>query len=121
MSNCLACKTPLKGRSDKKFCDYNCRNAYHNFLNQPSKNYLSKINRQLGKNHRILAELHQAGVALAPLCVLEAMGFNADLHTAQFRDEAEGVVSFIYDIAYQQNGSELVLLAKELETYRQSA
>ena len=27
---CLSCSKPVKGRTDKKFCDDYCRNSYHN-------------------------------------------------------------------------------------------
>lgn len=121
MRNCLACNTPLVGRIDKKFCDYNCRNAHHNFLNQPSNNQLSKINRQLIKNHRILQEFIDGDVRSIPLSVLKAMGYNEDLRTSVVDDPNDGRIYFIYDISYQQNESEIVLVTKELETYRQTA
>lgn len=121
MKNCLACNTPLVGRIDKKFCDYNCRNAHHNFLNQPSNNHLSKINRQLIKNHRILQEFIDGDVQSVPLTVLKAMGFNENLKTSVINDPHEGEIFFIYNISYQQNDGEIVLITKELETYRQTA
>ncbi|MCR9154020.1 MAG: hypothetical protein NXI09_07925 [Bacteroidetes bacterium] len=120
MRNCLACDTKLVGRVDKKFCDYNCRNAYHNHHNQPTHNHLSKINRQLLKNHRILSELSEAEVLTAPLAVLETMGFNALYRTMVIDDPKEGQISFIYDIAFQQNAFEIVILDKELETFKQT-
>jgi len=121
MKNCLACNTPLVGRIDKKFCDYNCRNAHHNYNNQPSNNYLTKVNRQLLKNHRILQELIDGDVNRVSIQVLKAMGFNEDLRTSVVDDPEEGLIYFIYDISFQQNESELVLVTKELETYRQTA
>jgi hypothetical protein len=54
---CLACNKPLKGRSDKKFCDDYCRSAYNNELKSVINNQMRNINNALGKNRRILEEL----------------------------------------------------------------
>ncbi|MBS1737904.1 MAG: hypothetical protein JSS98_15075, partial [Bacteroidetes bacterium] len=54
---CLACDKPLKGRSDKKFCDDYCRSAYNNELKSVINNQMRNINNALGKNRRILEEL----------------------------------------------------------------
>jgi predicted nucleic acid-binding Zn ribbon protein len=55
--NCLACAKPLKGRSDKKFCDDYCRAAYNNELKSITNNQMRNVNNALGKNRRILEEL----------------------------------------------------------------
>ncbi|MEI9808189.1 MAG: hypothetical protein WDO16_10100 [Bacteroidota bacterium] len=55
--NCLACDKPLKGRSDKKFCDDYCRNTYNNQLKSISNNNIRNINNTLTKNRRILEGL----------------------------------------------------------------
>jgi len=53
---CMACGKPIKGRSDKKFCDDYCRNSYNNDLKSDSNNYVRNINNGLRKNRRILKE-----------------------------------------------------------------
>ena len=55
--NCLACDKPVKGRTDKKFCDDFCRNKYNNQLKAGCNNYVRNINNALGKNRRILESL----------------------------------------------------------------
>jgi len=45
---CLACNEPLMGRSDKKFCDDQCRNDYNNKLNSDENNFMRK-NRKILK------------------------------------------------------------------------
>ena len=51
---CLNCEKPLKGRTDKKFCDDYCRNSYNNQLKAAKNNLVRNINNALGKNRRIL-------------------------------------------------------------------
>ena len=58
---CLACDKPLKGRSDKKFCDDYCRNNYNNQLKSMTNNQMRNINNALSKNRRILEEMLPEG------------------------------------------------------------
>ncbi|WP_421753477.1 hypothetical protein [Croceimicrobium sp.] len=121
MRTCLACDGMIVGRIDKKFCDHNCRNAYHNDRNRSSRNYVQKVNRNLARNYRILEDLTENEVAEVTLPVLKAMGFDPQYFTSYARDEDEGPIYFVYDLSYQQNANNLVIRIKELETYRNSA
>jgi len=53
---CQRCGDPLRGRSDKLFCDDRCRNAYHNERRkQPALSDRARtIQRTLVRNRRIL-------------------------------------------------------------------
>ena len=62
---CLSCEKPVKGRSDKKFCDDYCRAAYNNDLKSASNNLVRNVNNALGKNRRILESLLPQGDATA--------------------------------------------------------
>ncbi len=57
VKNCLACERPIKGRTDKKFCDDSCRNNYNNRLNSDATPLIRNINNILRKNRRILLDL----------------------------------------------------------------
>lgn len=52
--NCNSCTKPLRGRTDKKFCNDYCRNSYNNQIKAPVNNLIRNINHVLGKNRRIL-------------------------------------------------------------------
>ncbi len=121
MRHCLACDTPLKGRTDKKFCDYNCRNAHHNFKNRFNKAEIQKVHRALMKNYHILEELLQNKVESIDITAIQAIGFDIRLQTKQIKDPVLGKVSFLYDIPFQQNEEEIVLSLRELKAYRQTA
>lgn len=56
---CRTCNKSIRGRTDKKFCDDYCRNAFNNRLKAEDNNTIRKINNALRKNRRILAQLLQ--------------------------------------------------------------
>lgn len=65
IKKCLTCNKPLKGRTDKKFCDDSCRNSYNNQIKSNCNVYIREINRQLHKNRKILAEILPANSSQA--------------------------------------------------------
>lgn len=76
------------------------------------------VNRKLHRNYSILEELMVHGVDRIDLKILRSMGFDEYYSTANFRDRVDGEVRFIYDLAYQQIGPNVVIMEKELESYR---
>jgi len=121
MRTCLACDTPIYGRVDKKYCDHNCRNAFHNERNRSNRKYVQSVNRNLAKNHRILEELIENEVVEVKVQLIKAMGFKPQFITSCEIDEKEGPLFFIYDYCYQQINEQIVIKIRELETYRNSA
>src|SRR5215216_1100958 len=56
--NCVYCTREIKGRSDKKFCNDQCRNSYNNQVKLNANfNEVRNINNALLRNRRILSEL----------------------------------------------------------------
>ncbi len=58
---CLSCQKELKGRSDKKFCDAQCRSIFHNKNRPPHELTIHKINSSLRKNRMLLAHFCPSG------------------------------------------------------------
>jgi predicted nucleic acid-binding Zn ribbon protein len=54
--NCISCSKPIKGRTDKKFCNDYCRNAYNNKNRAIDNESIRYVNRILNKNRNILQE-----------------------------------------------------------------
>src|SRR5690606_30005906 len=83
---CLFCKKPVKGRSDKKFCDDYCRAAYNNELKSAANNYIRNVNNALGKNRRILESLlpETESTVKANKDKLIEKGFQFKYHTHQY-------------------------------------
>ncbi|HUP14045.1 MAG TPA: hypothetical protein VM187_17615, partial [Niastella sp.] len=105
--NCLACKRPIKGRTDKKFCDDSCRNNYNNRLNSDITPLMRNINNILRKNRRIIEELlaHlDKKVLVIDRQKLVEKGFHFDYcteHTEQYY--------YCYDYGYRALDKEKVL------------
>jgi hypothetical protein len=79
---CLRCKRELKGRTDKKFCNDDCRSTYHNDKNYELDTTMRKITRILRQNRRILRELLKQTIeAVVEKDDLLSNGFQKDYHT----------------------------------------
>ena len=54
--SCGACGKQLRGRSDKKFCDDQCRNQFNNQLSAADSGFIRLVNTTLRKNRKILQQ-----------------------------------------------------------------
>ncbi len=54
---CLTCSKPIKGRTDKKYCNDYCRNSFNNTMHSNCNSYMRHVNRLLQKNRHILANI----------------------------------------------------------------
>lgn len=109
---CQECGERLKGRSDKKFCDDNCRNSYHNARNKDVSAYIRNTNNQLRKNHRILEQLNTRDKTKVNRKTLIRSGFDFDLHTGIYTTKAGSVYFYVYDQGYLALEKDLFLLVK---------
>ncbi|WP_290798138.1 hypothetical protein [Flavihumibacter sp. UBA7668] len=103
LRNCLWCKDALRGRSDKKFCDSICRNAYNNKLEHSSANLIKTINYALRRNRNILADIYEQAAPDYTVSkeVLVYKGFQFKYHT-EVIDLKNPVPLFVcYDFGYQ--------------------
>ena len=99
---CLECGDPILGRSDKKFCGDQCRNAFNNRLNSDSNNLVRNINNQLRKNRRIMAELNPEGKTKVNKEQLLSLGFNFKFSTHTYTTQKGTTYYFCYDHGYLQ-------------------
>jgi hypothetical protein len=116
VKNCLACDRPIKGRTDKKFCDDSCRNNYNNRLYSYSIPVVRNINNILRKNRRILEDL-LSGVEKKVLVVerqkLVEKGFQFEYFTEQYLPHKKEQYYYCYDYGYRSIDSEKVLAVKD--------
>lgn len=111
---CLNCEKPLKGRSDKKFCDDYCRNNYNNKQNSEKTNLIRTINNTLSKNRRVLENFLSAGEEMKKTThpkLLEA-GFSFKYFTHQYQNAKGQVYHFVYDYGYLPLEGDWVLIVK---------
>lgn len=112
---CLYCKEPFEGRSDKKFCSDNCRNAYNNELNSKSNNYIRNVNRKLKKNRRILEELNPTGKTKVKKQQLLVKGFDFNYFTSIYVTQKKAEYRFCYEQGYLDLGGEWYALVIKKE------
>lgn len=97
---CLECAEKLYGRSDKKFCDDQCRNSFNNRLNSDSNNYMRKINNILRKNYRTLKKLNPKGMSKTHREKLYEEGFNFNYFTSTYTTKQNKTYFYCYDQGY---------------------
>ena len=114
---CLFCKKPVKGRSDKKFCDDYCRAAYNNELKSAANNYIRNVNNALGKNRRILAGLlpETESTAKANKDKLIEKGFQFKYHTHQYTAKNGNSYFYCYEYGYLPLENNWILIVKRNE------
>jgi hypothetical protein len=96
---CLSCQEELKGRSDKKFCDAQCRSIFHNKNRALHEITIRKINSGLRKNRRLLAHFCPSGKSTVRKEILALLGFEFDLFT-HFFPFSKGTYYFCYDYGF---------------------
>ncbi len=117
-TNCLSCAKPLKGRSDKKFCNDYCRNIYNNNLKSSTNNLVRNINNSLGKNRRILENIlniHEEMTTITKEKLLQK-GFQFKYFTHTYTNKKGNVYFFCYDLGYLPLDNDRYLLVRRKET-----
>lgn len=97
---CLVCKRELKGRADQKYCSTDCRNKYHNTLNQDVTKFVNNINNILRKNRRILESLNPTGKAKVTRTQLLDEGFKFAYFTNEYVTKGGRAYRFCYEQGY---------------------
>jgi hypothetical protein len=114
---CIECKKPLKGRTDKKFCDDLCRNSYNNKLNSDSNGYVRNINNLLRRNRRILEETLPVTEEMAKITrqKLIEKGFQFKYLTHTYTNKKGNIYYFCYEYGYLLLEADWVLVVKRKE------
>ena len=114
---CMACGKPIKGRSDKKFCDDYCRNVYNNDLKSATNNYVRNINNALRKNRRILEDCLPAGDEMIKITrdrlLHKGLQFKYITHT--YTNRKGNIYYFCYDYGYLPLENNWYLLVRKKE------
>lgn len=98
---CLDCAKEVVGRSDKIFCDKECRSSYHYKKNRAKNLTLFKqIDLQIKLNRKLLMHFNQAGKAVIRKDKLIAAGFNPKYFTHYWKNQKGDVYLFCYEHGY---------------------
>lgn len=113
--SCLKCGKSLAGRSDKKFCDAYCRNAYNNQHKASDEQLIARVNSNMRKNRRILKTLAPVGKAIVRKEVLEHMGYDFRYFSSLHKTKTN-LYYLVYDYAFApvfEKGIEKALIVQK--------
>ena len=114
MRKCLLCEKSLRGRSDKKFCNDHCRNAFNNQNKIPLDPVVKNINQALSRNRNIIKEMigeNSLRKTARELLILSGFTFRHFTHT--YRNKRGEEYFFCYDYGWLSVSNETILLVKE--------
>jgi hypothetical protein len=98
---CRHCGKPLRGRSDKVFCDTICKNDYHSRQLKAERKDTEEIDRILKQNRRALQlSLGAATTRKVAKEQLVREGLRFNYHTHQITNVWREKYSFCYDYGY---------------------
>ena len=112
MKQCLECGEKIMGRSDKKFCNDQCRNAYNNNLRSDSDQYIKFVNAILRKNRSILAQLNVSGKTKTHRDKLLSKGFNFSFYTNVIINKERKTYYFCYEQGYLPLSDNFLILVQ---------
>ena len=110
---CLDCKGELRGRSDKKFCDDQCRSNYNNRQLSENTSYMRQVNSILKRNRRIMEELNPGGKIKISRKKLLTKGFNFEYFTNIYQTQTGRKYYFCYESGYLPLDNDEVLLVRK--------
>ena len=110
---CLQCQKKIVGRSDKKFCNAQCRNIYNNRIKNESEVFIVETNRILRKNRSILKQLNPIGKSTVRREYLELAGFDFDHFTRIYRTDGGNTYYMCYEFGYMHVENEKVLIINQ--------
>jgi hypothetical protein len=113
---CANCGENIEGRSDKKFCDDNCRTAFNNGNAVSRDGLVRSINYRLMKNRRILQDLiPEEGKIKVSGQRLSNAGFEFKYHTHTYTTQKGATYVFCYDFGYLALDNNFFMLVKRVE------
>lgn len=111
---CIHCSKELRGRTDKKFCDPQCKSAYqYQIEKQNPERFYNKVDNQLKLNFKLLKEYNKGGKVTIRSNVLLEIGFNPNFFTHYWKNQNGQVYFFIYEYGFlirKENGKEKYVL-----------
>ncbi len=114
---CLQCNIPIRGRSDKKFCDDYCRNAYNNGTKRDANNSIRNITNALRKNRNILESLlkKEDDTGKAPRERLLNAGYIFKYHTHTYTNKNGDTYIYCFDLGYLSLDNDWFLIVRKKE------
>lgn len=99
-NSCLECGNAFVGRSDKKFCDTDCRSSFHNKKMRSSRIYVHLVHKKLRINRCILQSQFGQKKTNVNHHDLLRKGFDFDYMTNIYDTQKGKRYIFCYDFGY---------------------
>lgn len=113
---CLECFDQLRGRTDQKFCNDQCRSSYNNRQYIESNIAMRTINRILRKNYAILNQLSSEGKTVAAKSDLVKKGYRFEYYTSILAARNNQNNYFCYDYGFREKeNNKVILMQREFE------
>jgi predicted nucleic acid-binding Zn ribbon protein len=118
---CQLCGDSLKGRTDKRFCDDNCRASYHNQKKKLNNLAIRKVNAVLLQNRYILSCLMQHPMSVDQQEAISVnrlldMGYNFNFFTHYYKNSQGHLCQFCYDYGIVFVAKDAFVLLKNNDT-----
>lgn len=111
----MSCGESIRGRSDKKFCDDHCRNAYNNDFKNRGTDIVRSINSTLRRNRQILESLlpGDSETVRAPKEKLVLLGYQFNYSTHMHTTESGTKYCFCYDYGYTSVEKDYLMILRK--------
>ena len=118
---CEFCGNIMMGRTDKRFCSTECKNAFNNTLRKNTKSVTHEIDSYLHRNREILQLL--MGNAMKDTIdrlVLVRAGFRFDYLTGIYFNKENKMYRIVYDYAWMDFSDQKVLIIRKTKQQKPS-
>ena len=111
---CKQCGKPLLGRSDKKFCDSNCKNTFNFAQRRETRNEVKEIDGHLHRNREILATLMgESKKEVFDRAVLTRAKFKWEYLTSIYKNKQGKWYYLVYDYAWMEFSNQQILVVRK--------
>lgn len=108
--DCIYCGKTIKGRMDKKFCDSQCRGAFHNSNKNEKEEFIRRVNKKLRKNRMVLRFASPLGKTTVRRTFLSEKGFDFNYFTNIYKTSSGNSYYMCYDYGWMALADKKVLI-----------
>jgi predicted nucleic acid-binding Zn ribbon protein len=118
---CPVCESPLKGRSDKKFCSTKCKSIHQYETRQEKEAFYLEVDRRLKTNRKILKTYNFRGFTTVRKELLIDDGFDPNFFSHYWKNSKGDIYLFVYDYGFldlKKSGKDKYLIVQWQEYMR---
>jgi predicted nucleic acid-binding Zn ribbon protein len=118
---CPVCESPLKGRSDKKFCSTKCKSIHQYETRQEKEAFYLEVDRLLKTNRKVLKTYNFRGFTTVRKELLINDGFDPNFFTHYWKNSKGDIYLFVYDYGFldlKKSGKDKYLIVQWQEYMR---